>query len=106
MDERTLARFEARAKVVKAMAHATRLFIMEELAKQERCVNDLTEMVGMDMSTVSRHLSILKNASLVKSEKRGTQVYYSLRMPCVMNFFECVEDVMKSTAAVHLDLVD
>ncbi|RPJ48319.1 MAG: transcriptional regulator, partial [Candidatus Latescibacterota bacterium] len=53
---------EARARIIKAMAHPTRLFIVDELARGERCVCDLAEMVGADVSTVSKHLSILRNA--------------------------------------------
>ena len=88
--------YEARARVIKAMAHPTRLFIVEELSHGERCVCDLTEMVGADISTVSKHLSLLKNARIVEDEKRGTQVFYSLKVPCVLNFFTCVESVLKS----------
>lgn len=64
-------RYEAWAKIIKAMAHPSRLLIIEELQKQERCVNELTEMVGADTSTVSKHLSVLKNAGLVSDEKKG-----------------------------------
>jgi DNA-binding transcriptional ArsR family regulator len=88
--------YEARARVIKAMAHPTRLFIVEELSGGERCVCDLTEMVGADVSTVSKHLSLLKNAGIVEDDKRGTQVFYSLKVPCVLNFFTCVESVLKS----------
>jgi ArsR family transcriptional regulator len=78
------------------MAHPTRLFIVEELSSGERCVCDLTEMVGADISTVSKHLSLLKNAGIVEDDKRGTQVFYSLKVPCVLNFFTCVESVLES----------
>ena len=105
MDPNTQARFEARAGVIKAMAHPTRLFIVDELSRGERCVCDLTEMIGADISTVSRHLSVLKGAGIVKDEKRGSQVYYRLRVPCVLKFFECVESVLKSHAEVYLDSV-
>ena len=88
--------YEARARVIKAMAHPTRLFIVEELSGGERCVCDLTEMVGADVSTVSKHLSLLKNAGIVEDDKRGTQVFYSLKVPCVLNFFTCVESVLDS----------
>ena len=99
MDAKTQAKYEARAKIIKAMAHPTRLFIVDELARNgERCVCELTEMVGVDMSTVSRHLAMLKNAGIIEDEKRGAQVYYSLRVRCVLNFFECVESVMKCNA--------
>lgn len=106
MDKKQKDLFEARAKVIKAVAHPTRLFIVDELSRAERCVNDLTGMVGADTSTVSKHLSILKNAGLVKDEKRGTQVFYYLKTPCILNFFGCVESVLKSTAKENLSLME
>jgi ArsR family transcriptional regulator len=96
MDANTKARLKAQAGILKALAHPSRLLIIEELARQERCVQDLTDMVGAQMSTVSKHLSILKSARIVEDEKRGAQVFYSLRTPCVLNFFKCVVSVQKS----------
>ena len=99
MDAKSQAKYEARAKIIKAMAHPTRLFIVNELARHgQRCVCELTELIGADMSTVSRHLAMLKNAGIIADEKRGAQVYYSLRVRCVLSFFECVEAVMKRNA--------
>jgi len=99
MDAKTQARYEARAEVIKAMAHPTRLFIVDELSRvSERCVCELTEMIGADMSTVSKHLSILKAAGIIDDEKRGSMVFYRLRVPCIMDFFRCVETVMKCDA--------
>ncbi len=96
MDPKTKSRYKAKAKIIKALSHPTRLFIVNELSKGERCVCELTEMVGDDISTVSKHLSVLKNAGIVSDEKRGTQVFYSLRLLCVLNFFSCVESVLKT----------
>jgi ArsR family transcriptional regulator len=87
---------EARAKIIKAMGHPSRLFIVEELHKKERCVGELTDMIGADASTVSKHLSVLKNAGLVTDEKRGNSIYYNLRVPCIMDFIGCVEDVISA----------
>ena len=98
MNGQNKARFEARAHVLKALAHPTRLFLVEELAKRPHCVNELTEMVEVDVSTVSKHLSILKNAGLLYDERRGKQVFYSLRMRCALNFLDCVEAVLKEQA--------
>lgn len=102
MDARTWARYEARARIVRAMAHPTRLFIVEELSRGEHCVCELTEMIGADVSTVSKHLSILKTVGIVEDEKRGSQVFYSLRVPCVMTFFQCCESVLTATAKGQL----
>ena len=107
MDAKTRAQFESRAKIVKAMAHPARLFIVDELSKNgERCVCELTEMVGTDMSTVSRHLAVLKGAGLVADEKRGQMVYYRLRVKCVLNFFDCIESVMACNAKSQQELLE
>ena len=84
------ADFKLHAQVFKALAHPGRLLMVEELSRGERCVCELAEMVGSEMPTVSRHLSQLKHAGIVDDEKRGSQVFYRLIMPCVMNFFQCV----------------
>ena len=95
MNSDTRNRYQVRATIIKAMAHPTRLFIVDELAKGTRCVCELTEMIGADMSTVSKHLSVLRNAGIISMEKKGSNVYYSLTVPCVMNFFNCVESVLQ-----------
>ena len=106
MDNKTKARFEARAKIIKAMAHPTRLFVIDELSREEKCVCELTAMIGADISTVSKHLAILKGAGLVVDEKRGVQVFYKLRVPCVLDFLNCVESVMKSNIQEQLNLIE
>lgn len=97
--------YEARAKIIKAMSHPSRLFIIEELSRHECCVNELTEMIGADTSTVSKHLSVLKNAGLVTDEKRGNSIFYHLRCPCIMDFMECVEDVISTNAKEHINIL-
>ncbi len=105
MNTKERARYEARARIIKALAHPTRLFLVDELSRGERCVCELTEMVGADMSTVSKHLAVLKAAGIVADEKRGSQVFYAIRCPCVLKFFECVETVLKTSAREQAALV-
>ena len=95
LDGQTKTQMDARARVMKALAHPTRLFIVDELSRGERCVCDLTEKIGADVSTVSKHLSVLKRAGIVRDDKRGVQVFYRLRVPCILNFFGCVEAVLE-----------
>ncbi len=95
MNKKELAKYEARAKVFKALAHPARLKVMDELAQHgERCVCDLKALVGSDMSTVSRHLTVLKNAGLVEVEKRGQMVFYRTTICCLGGFTDCVEKVL------------
>jgi DNA-binding transcriptional ArsR family regulator len=94
MDKKTAYLYERRVQVIKALAHPSRLYIVDRLAEHEYCVNELTGLIGSDMSTVSKHLSVLKNAGVVQDEKRGTSIYYSLRIPCILNFFKCADAVI------------
>jgi len=101
MDSPTLNKFTARADILKALAHPSRLYMVDVLARGPLCVADLQEKVGADMSTVSKHLTILRTAGIVHREKQGNQMFYSLRMGCVMGFFDCVEAVLEGRAAAE-----
>ena len=96
---------EERAKVIKALAHPSRLMMIDALTSGEKCVCELRELVGSDISTVSKHLALMKEAGIVNDRKAGQQVFYSLRVPCITNFFSCVEAVMKSNAKEKMELV-
>lgn len=88
-------RYENRAKIMRALGHPIRLFIVDELSRGDKCVCELTEMIGTDTSTVSKHLSILREAGLVDYEKQGTQMHYYLSAPCVLDFFSCLEQLIQ-----------
>jgi DNA-binding transcriptional ArsR family regulator len=85
---------EAKAAVFKALGHPTRLLIVEELTKGERCVCELVKLAGGDFSTISKHLRLLKQAGIVHDDKRGQQVYYTLKVPCILRFMDCIETVI------------
>ncbi|NLI16231.1 MAG: winged helix-turn-helix transcriptional regulator [candidate division Zixibacteria bacterium] len=97
---------ELKAEVLKALAHPTRLLIVESLAKGERCVCDLNEMFEADHSTISKHLAVLKQAGLVNDRKEGLKVYYSLECPCIMNFIKCIADVILTRAKRDLKVLN
>jgi ArsR family transcriptional regulator len=98
----TTANFKPQAQVFKALGHPGRLLMLDELSRGERCVCELAALVGSEMPTVSRHLSLLKNAGIVDDEKRGAQVFYRLMTPCVMNFFQCVASVREKSQKTAL----
>ena len=101
MDEKTLSRCRERARIIKALAHPTRIFIVEALAEREHCVCELTTMIGADMSTVSRHLALLKSAGIIADDKRGLQVFYRLVTPCALGFIECVESILEGNLCMQ-----
>lgn len=95
---RARASYEARARILKALAHPTRLFLAETLSRGRRCVCELADMAGADVSSVSRHLAQLRAAGLVRSEKRGLQVFYEMTTPCLLSFLECAESALEFQA--------
>ena len=96
MKHKDRALLEAKAKVLKAMGHPTRLYMVEELGRGEQCVCQFVDRLDVDFSTVSKHLAVLKQAGIVEDDKRGQQVFYRLRVPCVLRFMNCIEAVLES----------
>jgi ArsR family transcriptional regulator len=82
------------ARVFKALAHESRLALVTRLAQGERSVGDLAAEVGLDRTTVSKHLAVLRNCGVASDRRDGATVYYTLRTPCVMKFFECADKVL------------
>jgi len=86
--------FEARSEIIKALAHELRVEIVDMLSKKDHCVCDLVEKLDASQSTVSKHLNILKKAGVVDSQKEGLNVTYFLETPCIINFFNCIDEVL------------
>jgi ArsR family transcriptional regulator len=77
------------AEVFKALSHPTRLFIVRQLLEREYCVNELTKMVGVEMPTISKHLSVLKNVGIIGSRKDSNNVFYHIKCQCVKDTLNC-----------------
>ena len=97
---RTLANavYAQRAEIMKALAHPSRLMIVDALAGGERCVCELQALVGSSMPTVSRHLAQMRNAGIIEGRREGSNIYYRLLCPCVANVFSCIDAMMRSEA--------
>lgn len=88
---------ERRIAILKALAHPSRLLMVEALAEEALCVGELHQLAGGDLSTVSKHLAVLRNAELVRDERRGAKIFYQLTAPCILKLFECLETARKTT---------
>jgi ArsR family transcriptional regulator len=91
-------RTDTRVRALKALAHPARLKVVEALGRGERCVLDLRKLVGLDLSTVSRHLKLLADAGLLASRREGRKVLYSLAAPCVLDYLDCLDAVLSGGA--------
>jgi len=96
---------EARSQVLKAMAHPSRIFIMTRLSEKPATVGELTKEIGADISTVSKHLSVLKSSGLIEGKKENASVRYFLRCPCILEFIHCIDDVIIEEAERGLSCI-
>ena len=95
MDAHAMALFRARARVLKALAHPARLFIVDLLEETgDLCLRDLTARIGATGATVSRHLALLKAAGIVQEERQGQEVHNSLRFKLDFSFFCCAQRLL------------
>ncbi len=88
--------FEDKARIIKALAHPSRLLMIDALASGEKCVCELQELVGSDITTVSKHLAVMKRAGIVEDRKDGLWVHYRLKVPCILRFFDCIDIVLEN----------
>ena len=64
--------------IFKALGNETRLKIVQTLMIKKHNVTDLTEISGKDQTTVSRHLSTLSNANIIRQKRIGRNIFYSI----------------------------
>lgn len=93
------------ARIFKALGHPSRLLMVGAMRNGEKCVCELRELVGDDISTVSKHLSVLREAGVVTSEKRGTNIYYRLTMDCLGKFLSCTEKAIERRVNEAVDML-
>ena len=79
----SLRRFKA--DIFQALAHPTRIAIIELLEGGELTAGELMEKLGMEQANISQHLAVLRAKQLVVNRKAGTQVFYAVRDPIIIN---------------------
>ena len=94
------------AKIFKALGHPSRLLMVDALRGGELCVCELQKLVGDDMSTVSKHLAVLKDAGVVAADKRGTITYYRLALCCLDTFLQCTGNLVEKRIRAQLAVLD
>jgi DNA-binding transcriptional ArsR family regulator len=87
---------KARAQILKALAHPTRVLIVEALSHGDRCVNDLRSLAAVTQPTISHHLEKLKKTGIVTEQRRGKQVIHHLACPCMLQAVECTLGVIQT----------
>ena len=86
------------AKIFKALGHPTRLLMVDALRDGEKCVCELQSLVGDDMSTISRHLAVLREAGIISSDK--------LSLCCLETFLGCTGELVEKRVRSQIDMLN
>lgn len=100
----SLRRFKA--DIFQALAHPTRIAIMELLVDGELSAGDLMDKLGMEQANVSQHLAILRGKQLVANRKVGNKVFYSVRDPIIIKVLSLMRRYFHKHLKESLDLLD
>ena len=95
IDRQTKAIYERQAQIIKAVGHPLRVAVLDYLKGGEKCVCDIAGHVGAERSNVSRHLTVMLKAGVLRSRKQGLMVLYTLRTPCILNFLNCAAQTLR-----------
>ena len=104
--ERRKRYIAAQARIFKALGHPSRLLMVDALREGDKCVCELQTLVGDDMSTISKHLAVLREAGVVSAEKRGTSIYYRLTLCCLDTFLQCTGELVERRALSQMEMLD
>ena len=95
-----------KARILKALAHPIRVSIFELLSQGEKSVGEIVESLGIKEANTSRHLAILRDAGLVAARKEGLNVYYSIKMACLLPMLSCIVDAICTRADEQIRIAE
>jgi DNA-binding transcriptional ArsR family regulator len=82
------------ADLCQALSDPKRILILYELRNTERSVSDLSERLGIRQSNLSQHLSLLRERAMVSARRRGSNIYYSLTHPKIIEALDLLREVL------------
>jgi DNA-binding transcriptional ArsR family regulator len=94
-----------KAGIFQALAHPTRVAIVEYLNYGEMSVGQLCEKVGIEQANASQHLAVLRNKHIVQTRKAGNQTFYSLSDPVFGKVLEALREFFLAHISEALELL-
>jgi DNA-binding transcriptional ArsR family regulator len=95
-----------KADIFQALAHPTRIAILELLGEGELSAGVLIERLGMEQANVSQHLAVLRAKQLVSNRKAGNQVFYSVRDPILIEVLKLMRTYFHAHLKESLMMLD
>lgn len=97
---------QTKADILKALAHPTRINILESLRGGERCVCEIIDEVNIEQSNVSQHLAVLKKLDIVSSRKDGLKVIYQVKHNEIFQIVNLLDSLISSQMEETMAMLD
>ncbi|MCM3737327.1 metalloregulator ArsR/SmtB family transcription factor [Bacillus cytotoxicus] len=91
--QKTILEIEKVSSILKLLGDKTRLAMMRMVYEKEYCVCNFVDIFKMSQPSISQHVRKLKDAGLVKEERRGQWIYYSMNIES--EYYELVQDMIR-----------
>jgi len=101
--QETLRAFKA--SIFQALAHPTRIAILEVLRDGEISAGAIQEKLGVEQANLSQHLAILRSRQIVANRKEGNQVFYSIRNPVLVEVLEVMRRYFQTNLAEAIQML-
>ncbi len=98
--------FEMQAQLCQSLGHAVRLRIVHLLKEGPKSVNEIAKMVGVSQPTSSRHLSILRSNGILMANRKGSEVYYSISNPKIVEVCEMMRAILTERQSQYFDILN
>lgn len=98
--------YKLKSELIKVMANPVRLMIIDALSDGEKNVSELIALTGENQSNVSKCLSVLKSNGIIQDNKKGLNVYYSLKICCMDKFFNSVDNLLREKFELQQKLLN
>lgn len=98
--------YKLKTSLIKALANPTRLMIVDCLRNGEKSVGDIIQITKEEQSNISKNLGILKTNGFIKDRKEGLNVYYSLKICCINDFFCCLDNIISENLKYQQELLN
>lgn len=96
--------YQAKAEFFKTLGHPARIRILELLAERDHAVHELLEQLEIEPSNLSQQLAVLRRSSLVTSQRRAGEVFYSISVPEVRDLLVAARSILSGIFASHGEL--
>jgi ArsR family transcriptional regulator len=97
--------YQAKAEFFKTLGHPARIRILELLSERERAVGEMLPEVGVEATSLSQQLAVLRHAGLVTFRKEGSTVYYSLTSPQIADLLAVARRILTEVLAGQVELL-